>query len=130
MRIHLARDLGSSSREWNRQSGLSSLARRFHSVDQRRRTRFLNLQLYVDDGSPDSITLNSDLTPTNTKGPHFLQIGTEGGFLPRPVWAQSNMPFDRKSLASSLSSRTLHQTMELPLTVRSEAFAGMATERI
>ena len=27
--------------------------------------RFLNLQLYVDDGSPDGITLNSAGTPTN-----------------------------------------------------------------
>jgi spore coat protein A len=64
--------------------------------------RFLNLQLYVDDGTPDSITLNSDLTPNNAKGPDFLQIGTEGGFLPRPVWVPSNVPFDRQSLASSL----------------------------
>jgi len=61
--------------------------------------RFLNLQLYVDDGSPDGITLNSNGTPTNapfindaTQSPTFLQIGTEGGFLPHPVTVPSNQP--------------------------------------
>jgi spore coat protein A, manganese oxidase len=47
--------------------------------------RFLNLQLYVDDGSPNSITLDSKLVPTNAKGPDFLVLGTEGGFLAKPV---------------------------------------------
>jgi spore coat protein A len=66
--------------------------------------RFLNLQLYVDDGSPDSITLDPlTLTPTNSKGPDFLQIGTEGGFLPRPVLVPSNVPFrENETLAGSL----------------------------
>jgi spore coat protein A, manganese oxidase len=65
--------------------------------------RFLNLQLYVDDGSPDSITLNLEtVTPTNAKGPDFLQIGTEGGFLPNPVWVRSNVPFNREELEGSL----------------------------
>jgi len=64
--------------------------------------RFLNLQLYVDDGSPDGITLDSKGNPTNEPGPDFMVIGTEGGFLPRPVNAPSNQPFDPKSLRGSL----------------------------
>jgi spore coat protein A len=64
--------------------------------------RFLNLQLYVDDGSPDGITLDSDGEPTNEPGPDFIVIGTEGGFLPRPVNIPSNQPFDSQSLRGSL----------------------------
>jgi len=65
--------------------------------------RFLNLQLYVDDGSTDSITLNlKTLTPTNAPGPNFLQIGTEGGFLPKPVSIPSNVPFNPVTLGGSL----------------------------
>jgi spore coat protein A, manganese oxidase len=61
--------------------------------------RFLNLQLYEDDGTPNGITLNANGTPTNaafvnaaTQSPAFLQIGTEGGFLPKPVKVASNVP--------------------------------------
>jgi spore coat protein A len=50
--------------------------------------RVLNLQLYVDDGSPNGITLDANGFPTNTPfvnaaAPNggWLQIGTEGGFL-------------------------------------------------
>lgn len=64
--------------------------------------RFLNLQLYVDDGSPDSITLDHHLRPTNTPGPDFFVIGTEGGFLPHPVHVPSNKPFSPNSLSGSL----------------------------
>jgi len=65
--------------------------------------RFLNLQLYVDDGSADSITLNpSTLAPTNSKGPDFLVLGTEGGFLPKPAIVPSNVPFNEETLAGSL----------------------------
>jgi spore coat protein A, manganese oxidase len=65
--------------------------------------RFLNLQLYVDDGSSDSITLDSTaFNPTNTKGPDFLVIGTEGGFLPHPVSIPSNKPFDPTTFGGSL----------------------------
>lgn len=57
--------------------------------------RFFNRQMYVKDGSYDGITLqaSSELDneehplqiPTNPPGPAFIQIGTEGGFLPLPV---------------------------------------------
>lgn len=65
--------------------------------------RFLNLQMYVDDGSADSITLNAaTLAPKNPKGPDFLVLGTEGGFLPKPVLVPSNVPFNPVTLAGSL----------------------------
>src|SRR5215467_1098784 len=57
--------------------------------------RFYNLQLYVDDGTPDGITLvntgeidpngNPVLAPRNRLGPAFIQIGNECGVLPEPV---------------------------------------------
>ncbi len=68
--------------------------------------RFLNLQLYIDDGSADGITLDTDpSSPTygNPKNTPFvnaatgdsswLQIGTEGGFLSSPTKVPSNVPF-------------------------------------
>jgi spore coat protein A, manganese oxidase len=65
--------------------------------------RFLNLQLYVDDGSADGITLNRNtMKPTNAKGPDFLVLGTEGGFLPKPVSVPSNKTFDPNTLSGSL----------------------------
>jgi spore coat protein A len=65
--------------------------------------RFLNLQLYVDDGSPDGITLNRNtMKPTNAQGPDFFVLGTEGGFLPKPVQVPSNKPFDPIALSGSL----------------------------
>jgi spore coat protein A len=64
--------------------------------------RFLNLQLYVDDGSPDGVTLNRNTTPTNAPGPDFLVLGTEGGFLPNPAQVPSNQPFNPNTLGGSL----------------------------
>ena len=73
--------------------------------------RFLNLQLYVADGSPNGITLNALGNPTNaaagcdpnTPGtPSVLQIGTEGGFLPFPVKVPTNLPFNPVALTGSL----------------------------
>jgi spore coat protein A, manganese oxidase len=62
--------------------------------------RFMNLQLYVDDGSPNGITLNPLGNPTNTpfvdmaqNAPAALQIGAEGGFLPKPVLVSTSTPF-------------------------------------
>jgi spore coat protein A len=67
--------------------------------------RFLNLQLYVADGSPNGITLDALGNPTNA--PAFcnpdvsaansaavLQIGTEGGFLANPALIPTNVPFN------------------------------------
>jgi spore coat protein A len=67
--------------------------------------RFLNLQLYVADGSANGITLNvATGIPTNAPAlcdPNFpgtsasvLQIGTEGGFLPTPARIPTNVPFN------------------------------------
>lgn len=65
--------------------------------------RFLNLQLYVADRSPNGITLNALGNPTNapafcnpTPGNSYavLQIGTEGGFLPKPALIPTNVPFN------------------------------------
>ncbi len=63
--------------------------------------RFLNLQLYYDDGSPDGITLNKSGRPTNdpfvnaaTGTTTWLQIGTEGGFLAKPVQVASNVSYN------------------------------------
>jgi spore coat protein A, manganese oxidase len=65
--------------------------------------RFLNLQLYVDDGSADSITLRqTNFTPKNAKGPDWLVIGTEGGFLSKPALVPSNNVFDPATVRGSL----------------------------
>jgi FtsP/CotA-like multicopper oxidase with cupredoxin domain len=62
--------------------------------------RFLNLQLYVADGSKNGITLDARGIPTNAafknravgNKPCWLQIGTEGGFLAKPALVPSNVP--------------------------------------
>jgi spore coat protein A, manganese oxidase len=77
--------------------------------------RFLNLQMYVDDGSPNGITLNNAGTPLNaparnTAAPNkpgkptsnFLVLGTEGGFLPTPATVPSNVPFNGTTAGGSL----------------------------
>jgi len=77
--------------------------------------RFLNLQLYVDDGSPNGITLGSGGAPVNAparngaapnmggKGtPNFLVLGTEGGFLPTPAFVPSNVAFNGTTAGGSL----------------------------
>ena len=76
--------------------------------------RFLNLQLYVADASPNGITLNpatgvptnapAACDPNNPGGSAFvLQIGTEGGFLPRPANIPTSVPFNPvQPLKSSL----------------------------
>jgi spore coat protein A len=78
-------------------------------------SRFLNLQVYIDDGSPDGITLDHKGRPTNqpalnaaASNPHgsatsnFLVLGTEGGFLPAPAFVPCNVPFNGTPAAGSL----------------------------
>jgi len=75
--------------------------------------RFMNLQMYVDDGSANGITLNNAGNPVNTPAlnaaalnpsgkptPNFLVIGTEGGFLPKAAWAPSSVPFGGPTIGS------------------------------
>lgn len=76
--------------------------------------RFLNLQLFLHDGSPNGITLNPKTgIPTNLPAlcdpnapgtsASVLQIGTEGGFLPYPATIPTNLPFNPVTpLVSSL----------------------------
>jgi len=71
--------------------------------------RFLNLQLYVDDGSPNGITLNTQGNPLNapavnaaTANSNFLVLGAEGGFLPNPALVPSNVPFNGTTIGGSL----------------------------
>lgn len=66
--------------------------------------RFLNLQLYVDDGSPDGITLDpTTFRPLNEAGPqNYLQLGTEGGFLPWPALVPAQVPVDVVTFAEAL----------------------------
>ena len=72
--------------------------------------RFLNLQMYVDDGSPNGITLNNKGNPLNVPArnaasngtSNFLVLGTEGGFLPTPTLVPSNIPFNGTTAGGSL----------------------------
>jgi spore coat protein A len=77
--------------------------------------RFLNLQMYVDDGSPNGITLDSKGNPLNVAAlngaaanpqgkptSNFLVLGTEGGFLPNPAFVPSNVPFNGTTAGGSL----------------------------
>ena len=75
--------------------------------------RFLNLQFYIGDGSANGITLNP-VTGVPTNAPALidpnapgasatlLQIGTEGGFLPKPVKIPTNVPFNPVTFGGSL----------------------------
>ncbi len=62
--------------------------------------RFLNLQLYIADSTPDGITYNNAGVPVNAKGPDFLVLGTEGGFLSKPVKVPSNQSFNPAMLTA------------------------------
>ena len=77
--------------------------------------RFLNLQMYVDDGSANGITLSSKGTPLNAPAlnaaalnpagkptANFLVLGTEGGFLPTPAVVPSAVPFNGTVTGGSL----------------------------
>jgi FtsP/CotA-like multicopper oxidase with cupredoxin domain len=77
--------------------------------------RFLNLQMYVDDGSPNGITLGTAGAPLNAAArngaapnkpgkptSNFMVLGTEGGFLPTPALVPSNVPFNGTVAGGSL----------------------------
>ncbi len=78
--------------------------------------RFLNLQLYVDDGTPNGITLDPKTgvplnkpfrnpaapSPAGTASPCFLVLGNEAGFLPNAVRVPSNVPFNLAAMGGSL----------------------------
>ena len=65
--------------------------------------RVVNLQMYVDDGSQNGVTIDPvTLAPTNAKGPDFVVIGTEGGFLPQAAIVPANVPFNPITFGGSL----------------------------
>jgi spore coat protein A len=77
--------------------------------------RFLNLQMYVDDGSLNGITLNNAGAPANAPArnaaalnpagkptANFLVLGSEGGFLPSAQWVPSGVPFNGTTAGGSL----------------------------
>src|SRR5437762_1390220 len=77
--------------------------------------RFLNLQMYVDDGGPNGITLDVKGNPLNAPAlnaaaanpqgkptSNFMVLGTEGGFLPSPAFVPSNVPFNGTTAGGSL----------------------------
>ena len=78
--------------------------------------RFLNLQMYVDDGTPNGITLDPKTgvplnkpfrnpaapSPAGTASPCFLVLGNEAGFLPNAVRVPSNVPFNLAAMGGSL----------------------------
>ena len=94
--------------------------------------RFLNLQLYVADASPNGITLNALGNPTNPpalcdpNGPgtaaSVLQIGTEGGFLAFPARIPTGVPFN--PLAPLRSSLLVAPAERPDLLVDFSAYAG------
>ena len=55
--------------------------------------RFLNLQLYVGNGGPEGITFNPTARYGTQPGPDWLVLGTEAGFLQKPVLVQSDVEF-------------------------------------
>jgi FtsP/CotA-like multicopper oxidase with cupredoxin domain len=65
--------------------------------------KFLNLQLFIKDGSPDGITLNKKGAATNAPGPTITVIGAEGGFLPAPVVVNNPpLPFNPATCSGNL----------------------------
>jgi spore coat protein A, manganese oxidase len=71
--------------------------------------------MYIDDGTPNGITLDGKGKPlnkpalnaaaSNSQGAatsNFLVLGTEGGFLPNPAFVTSNLPFNGTTAGGSL----------------------------
>ena len=65
--------------------------------------RFLNLQLLIDDGTPDGVTIAGGVA-TNAAGPGWLVLGTEAGFLAKPVPVPSKVPFGLDANGSPVGS--------------------------
>jgi spore coat protein A, manganese oxidase len=86
--------------------------------------RFLNIQLYLADGSADGITYNNRGTPTNAAGPDFFVIGSEGGFLPAPVWVPAAQAFDQEMLTSGLANMLVAPAERLDFVVDFTGQAG------
>ncbi len=85
--------------------------------------RFLNLQLYVADASPDGITYRKHV-PVNQPGPGFLVIGAEGGFLPHPVAVPAVQPFDPLMLTSGAPNMLAAPAERFDFIVDFGGFAG------
>jgi len=66
--------------------------------------RFLNLQLYIADTSRDGLRYGTKGVPVNAPGPAFTVLGTEGGFLPKPVVVPGAQPFTPAMVTSGLPS--------------------------
>jgi spore coat protein A len=56
-------------------------------------SRVWNLQLYLEDPAHPGDPANESNPADRVKGPNFIQIGTEGGFLPAPAVVSSGNPF-------------------------------------
>jgi spore coat protein A len=85
--------------------------------------RFLNLQLYVADASRDGITYSKGV-PINAPGPSFTLIGTEGGFMPKPVVAPAVQPFNPLMLTSGLPNMLTGPAERWDFLVDFSAFVG------
>ena len=64
--------------------------------------RFLNLQLLKADSNTDDGITYVDGQALNAPGPNWLVLGTEGGFLSKPVIVPSGKPFNPATLLGSL----------------------------
>jgi spore coat protein A, manganese oxidase len=90
--------------------------------------RFLNLQLYIADAkNPDGITHGNKGMPVKLPGPNFLVIGTEGGFLSRPVSVPAVQPFAAAMLASQLPNMLTAPAERWDFVVD---FTGLAGKRV
>ncbi len=85
--------------------------------------RFLNLQLYVADASPDGLRYYRRV-PVNAPGPSFLVLGTEGGFLPKPVIVPGAQPYQPAMITNGLPNLITAPAERWDLLVDFSEFAG------
>jgi spore coat protein A len=86
--------------------------------------RFLNLQMYVADASKDGITYSSKGVPLNVAGPNFTVIGTEAGFVPKPVTVPGAQPFAPTMLTAGLPSMVMAPAERADFLVDFSGLAG------